>query len=123
MGDDVGGLGVHIAARVCGQAGSNEVLVSRTIGDLVVGSGLAFEDRGSHELKGVPGEWQLLAVAAKGSPAGDEEEQIAQIEIGSPKSAQRPKDRFAAMLARRAPGALRTAIRLDPRYRRSVRAG
>jgi pimeloyl-ACP methyl ester carboxylesterase len=123
MGDDVGGLGVHIAARVCGHAGPNEVLVSRTISDLVVGSGLAFEDRGSHELKGVPGKWQLLAAAEKGSVAGDEEEQLAQIEIGSPRSAQRPKDRFAATLARRAPGALRTAIRLDPRYRRSVRAG
>jgi class 3 adenylate cyclase len=60
-GDDVGGLGVHIAARVAALAGPDEVLVSRTVHDLVVGSDLRFEDRGVHALKGVPGEWQLFA--------------------------------------------------------------
>lgn len=63
MGDDIGGIAVHIAARVSGLAGPDEVLVSRTVKDLVAGSGLVFEDRGTHELKGVPDEWQLLAVA------------------------------------------------------------
>jgi class 3 adenylate cyclase len=120
IGDDVGGLGVHIAARVCATAAPGEILVSRTVGDLVVGSGLAFEPRGSHLLKGVPGEWQLLAVARKGSSSVDED-QLAQIEIGSPSSAQRPTDRLAARLARRAPGTIRTAMRLDARYRRSVK--
>jgi len=123
IGEDVGGLGVHLAARVCAAAGPGEILVSRTIRDLVVGSGLAFEDRGSHRLKGVPGEWELLAVAPKGTSPGEAEQQLARIEIDSPRSAQRPTDRFAAALLRRAPGALRTAIRLDPRYRRSVKAG
>jgi class 3 adenylate cyclase len=61
-GDDIGGIAVHIGARVSALARSNEVLVSRTLRDLVIGSGLAFEDRGTHELKGVPGEWQLFAV-------------------------------------------------------------
>jgi class 3 adenylate cyclase len=122
IGDDMGGLGVHIGARVCAKAGAGEILVSRTVGDLVVGSGIGFEPRGSHELKGVPGEWQLLAVAAEESPAGVHEEQLAQVEIGSPRSAQRVTDRAAAALARRAPGAIRTAIRLDPRYRRSVKS-
>jgi class 3 adenylate cyclase/pimeloyl-ACP methyl ester carboxylesterase len=63
-GDDIGGIGVHIGARVSALAGANDVLVSSTLRDLVIGSGLEFEDRGAHQLKGVPGEWHLLAVAS-----------------------------------------------------------
>jgi class 3 adenylate cyclase len=63
-GDDIGGIGVHIGARVSSLAGPNEVLVSSTLRDLVIGSGLEFEERGAHELKGVPGEWRLFAVAS-----------------------------------------------------------
>jgi class 3 adenylate cyclase len=63
-GDDLGGLAVHIAARVGASARPGEVLVSSTVKDLVVGSGMEFEDRGEHELKGVPGTWRLYAVAA-----------------------------------------------------------
>ncbi|MDX6670435.1 MAG: hypothetical protein QOI91_798 [Solirubrobacteraceae bacterium] len=63
MGDDIGGIAVHIAARVSSLAGPGEVLVSRTVRDLVAGSGIEFDDRGTHTLKGVPDEWQLLAVA------------------------------------------------------------
>ena len=63
-GDDIGGIGVHIGARVSALAGPNEVLVSSTLRDLVIGSGLVFEERGAHELKGVPGEWRLFAVAS-----------------------------------------------------------
>ena len=63
-GDDIGGIAVHIGARVSALAGPSEVLVSSTLRDLVIGSGLEFEDRGMHELKGVPGEWHLLAVAS-----------------------------------------------------------
>ena len=59
---DVGGIAVHIGARVMAQAGPNEVLVSRTVKDLTVGSDIVFEDRGAYELKGVPGEWELFAV-------------------------------------------------------------
>jgi class 3 adenylate cyclase/pimeloyl-ACP methyl ester carboxylesterase len=62
-GDDIGGIGVHIGARVSALAGPNDVLVSSTLRDLVIGSGLEFEDRGAHQLKGVPGEWRLFAVA------------------------------------------------------------
>jgi class 3 adenylate cyclase len=62
MEHDLGGIAVHIGARVSAKAGADEVLVSSTVKDLVVGSGIAFEDRGSHTLKGVPGEWQLFAV-------------------------------------------------------------
>jgi pimeloyl-ACP methyl ester carboxylesterase len=62
-GSDVRGIAVHTGARVAGLAGPNEVLASSTVRDLVAGSGLEFEDRGSHQLKGVPGEWRLYAVA------------------------------------------------------------
>jgi class 3 adenylate cyclase len=60
-GDDIAGLGVNIAARIQSLARPGEVLVSRTVTDLVAGSGLRFDDRGEHELKGVPGRWQLCA--------------------------------------------------------------
>ena len=60
---DVAGIGVHIAARVSGLAAAGEVLASRTVVDLVAGSGIEFEDRGDHELKGVPGFWHLFAVS------------------------------------------------------------
>jgi class 3 adenylate cyclase/pimeloyl-ACP methyl ester carboxylesterase len=63
-GDDISGIGVHIGARVSALAGPNDVLVSSTLRDLVIGSGLEFEDRGAHQLKGVPGEWHLFAVAS-----------------------------------------------------------
>jgi class 3 adenylate cyclase len=62
-GDDIAGLTVNIAARVCALADAGEVLVSRTVTDLVAGSGFSFNDRGGHELKGVPGSWRLFAVA------------------------------------------------------------
>jgi class 3 adenylate cyclase len=62
MDGDLGGLAVHIASRVMDEAGPNEVLVSGTVKDLVVGSGIDFEDRGEKELRGVPGEWRLYAV-------------------------------------------------------------
>jgi class 3 adenylate cyclase len=61
-GDDIGGIAVHTAARVSAMAGPEEVLVSRTVVDLVAGSGLEFTDRGDHELKGVPGTWKLFSV-------------------------------------------------------------
>jgi class 3 adenylate cyclase/pimeloyl-ACP methyl ester carboxylesterase len=60
---DLGGLAVHIAARVSSLSGPGETLVSGTVRDLVVGSGIEFTDRGDHELKGVPGTWKLFAVA------------------------------------------------------------
>ena len=120
LGQDVGGLGVHIAARVCAHAGPGEILVSRTIGDLVVGSGLSFETRGAHELKGVPGRWELLAVADADSQEAASDP-VAELQVQPPRSAQRRADRVAAAVARTAPGAIRAAMRADPRYRRSVK--
>ena len=67
-GDDLGGLAVHIAARVGALAAPGEVFVSGTVKDLVAGSGIEFEDRVEHELKGVPGTWRLFASQAYRAP-------------------------------------------------------
>jgi pimeloyl-ACP methyl ester carboxylesterase len=64
VGDNLAGIAVHTGARIAGQASPSEVLVSSTVRDLVAGSGIRFEDRGRHPLKGLPGEWSLFAVAA-----------------------------------------------------------
>jgi class 3 adenylate cyclase len=66
LGDDIGGIAVHIAARVMAAAGGGEIVCSRTVKDLVAGSGFAFDDRGTHSLKGVPDAWQLYAVELAG---------------------------------------------------------
>ena len=63
LGGKVAGVAVHTGARVAARAGPGEVLVSQTVKDLVAGSGIEFQDRGAHELKGVPGEWRLYAVS------------------------------------------------------------
>jgi class 3 adenylate cyclase/pimeloyl-ACP methyl ester carboxylesterase len=65
----VGGIAVHIGARVASLAQPDEVLISRTVKDLVAGSGIALDDRGEHALKGVPGEWHLYSVTAVGATA------------------------------------------------------
>jgi pimeloyl-ACP methyl ester carboxylesterase len=68
-GDKLGGIAVHIGSRVAAAAAPGEVLVSSTVKDLVVGSGITFEERGVHVLKGVPGEWRLFAVVEAGETA------------------------------------------------------
>jgi class 3 adenylate cyclase len=68
-GDDIGGLAVHLGARIMAAAGPGEILVSRTVKDLVMGSGIAFEDRGTRPLKGIDGEWQLFAAVAPSAAA------------------------------------------------------
>jgi class 3 adenylate cyclase len=68
-GDDIGGIAVHIGARVASLAQAGEVLVSSTVKDLVNGSGIAFRERGTHMLKGVPGQWQLFAPAGQVAPS------------------------------------------------------
>jgi class 3 adenylate cyclase len=68
----IAGIAVHTGARVVGLAGASEVLVSSTVKDLVVGSGISFADRGTQELKGVPGEWSLFAVDKVEMPASSQ---------------------------------------------------
>jgi class 3 adenylate cyclase len=64
VGDDIRGIAVHTGARIASIAGPGEVLVSRTLVDLTAGSGLVFEPAGAHELKGIPGSWELFRVAS-----------------------------------------------------------
>ena len=116
---DIGGIAVHIAARILGQAGAGEILVSRTVRDLVVGSGTGFEDRGSVELRGVPGTWQLLAVDRHGPRAGSAEAELASTPTPGPRTAMRRSDRAVAVMARRTPWILRGMARLAPATGRS----
>lgn len=108
MGDDLGGLAVHIGARVGALAGEREVLVSGTVKDLVIGSPLTFADRGEHELKGVPGSWRLHAVGTpEAPPALPAEREL------------RAGDRFALGAARRSPGRVGAVTGLVLRLGRS----
>ena len=110
----IGGIAVHIAARILGQAGAGEILVSRTVRDLVVGSGTGFEDRGSVELRGVPGTWQLLAVDRHGPRAGSAEAELVSTPTPGRRIAMRRSDRAVEAIARRAPWIVRGVARLAP---------
>jgi pimeloyl-ACP methyl ester carboxylesterase len=112
--NNIGGIAVHIAARIVGQAGAGEILVSGTVRDLVVGSGTGFEDRGSVELRGVPGTWQLLAVDRHGPRPGSAEAALVSMPTPGPRIAMRRSDRAVAAMARRTPWILRGMARLAP---------
>ncbi len=111
IGEDIGGLAVHVAARVGAIAGPSEVLVSSTLKDLVLGSGIALTARGTHELKGVPGRWSLYAVTS----AAD------QSATSPPRESPelRLTDRVAPRLAHWAPGLIRMSSRAM-RHRRGT---
>jgi class 3 adenylate cyclase len=119
LDNDIAGIAVHIAARILGQAGAGDILVSRTVRDLVVGSGTGFEDRGSVELRGVPGTWQLLAVDRHGPPAGSAEAELVSTPTPGPRTAMRRSDRAVEVIARRTPWILRGMSRLAPATVRS----
>jgi class 3 adenylate cyclase/pimeloyl-ACP methyl ester carboxylesterase len=104
VGKDLSGLAVHIAARIGAAGAPGETLVSRTVADLVAGSGLRFEARGARELKGVPGTWDLLAVAGEDATACKEP---------IPAPAPRLTDRLVVATARRAPRVLSAFNRLE----------
>lgn len=112
LGDDVGGIGVHIAARIMAHAAPGEIVVSSTVRDLVVGSGLGFDDRGAHALKGVPGEWHLLAVRSGGASATSPEGLLAAHPTPAVSTGMRRSDRAVSVVARRAPGLVRGMARL-----------
>jgi class 3 adenylate cyclase/pimeloyl-ACP methyl ester carboxylesterase len=114
LDNDIGGIAIHIASRILGQAGAGDILVSRTVRDLVVGSGTSFEDRGSVELRGVPGTWQLLAVDRDSARAGSTEAELASTPTPGRRTAMRRTDRAVEVMARRTPWILRGAARLAP---------
>jgi class 3 adenylate cyclase len=103
IGDDLSGLAVHVAARIGAAAAAGETLVSRTVSDLAAGSGLNFASRGIHKLKGVPGDWELLA--ATGSKT------VPSVPAQPPKP--RLSDRLIVTAARRMPRVLTAVNRLD----------
>ncbi|MGI8559053.1 MAG: adenylate/guanylate cyclase domain-containing protein [Solirubrobacteraceae bacterium] len=107
IGSDIGGLAVHIGARVAARANAGEVIVSRTVKDLLVGSGMTFYERGEHELKGVPGTWQLYALG--------EGADVAVLPLDAPAAHMRVSDRLAVQLSRRAPRAVRFGAKLVTR--------
>jgi class 3 adenylate cyclase len=119
LDSDIGGLAVHIAARILGHADAGEILVSRTVRDLVVGSGTGFEDRGCVELRGVPGTWQLLAVDRHGARAGSAEAELASMPTPGRRTAMRRSDRAVEVIARRTPWIVRGMARLAPANGRS----
>ena len=103
IGNELSGLAVHVAARIGAAAAPGETLVSRTVTDLVASSGLTFASHGIHQLKGVPGDWELLA--ATGSTT------VASVPAQPPKP--RLSDRLIVAAARRAPRVLTALNRLD----------
>lgn len=106
IGEDLGGLAIHIGARVGALAGPGEIVVSSTVKELVVGSDMQFSDRGEHELKGVPGSWHLYALGV---------ERASRVELDGAAEYMRRADRVAVTLARRMPRAMRLAGKLASR--------
>ena len=102
-GIDITGLTVHIGARVQSSADPGEILVSRTVHDLTAGSGLMFTSRGEHDLKGIPGPWELFALTRAGTQAGS---------LPVEASIETPIDKLAIHTARRAPQLLRAVSRM-----------
>lgn len=109
IGTDVGGLAVHIGARISALAGAGEVLVSSTVRDLVVGSELWFAERGERELKGVPGTWRIFALGS------ERRTQPRETPLEPAREHMTLGDRAVVALARRAPRAMRAAARLSQR--------
>jgi class 3 adenylate cyclase len=106
IGEDLGGLAVHIGARIAALAEAGEIVVSSTVKELVVGSDMQFSDRGEHELKGVPGRWHVFELGEHREP---------QIELDGAAAHMRRSDRVAVALARRMPRAIRLAQTLAAR--------
>lgn len=102
-GIDITGLTVHIGARVQSTADPGEILVSRTVHDLTAGSGLEFTSRGDHDLKGIPGRWELFALVRVGLQADS---------LPAEASLETPIDKLAIQTARRAPQLLRAVSRM-----------
>jgi pimeloyl-ACP methyl ester carboxylesterase len=115
VGGGLGGVTVHIGAEICALAEPFDVLVSRTVCDLVAGSGIEFRDRGGHDLKGIPGRWDLYAAIGDEPtdtrPAGSVDQRTAALTPG-PRDTMTRIDRVALALAKHAPGATRLVFRV-----------
>jgi class 3 adenylate cyclase len=103
IGEKLGGVAVHVGARIAATANGGEVLASRTVRDLVAGSGLKFTDRGTHRLRGIDEPWQLFAVDDAPSSGA---------QLSGPREHMRAGDRALVQIARHAPAVLRLGSRL-----------
>ncbi len=116
VGENLGGITVHIGAQICALAEPSEVLASQTVCDLVAGSGIEFHNRGEHSLEGSPEEWQLYAVAADQPtdtrPADSVDHRTAALTPG-PRDTMTQIDRVALALAKHAPAAARLVFRVS----------
>lgn len=125
-GDDLAGIAVNVAARILPLASPGEVLASSTVRELVLGSGLEFTERGSHALKGVPGEWRLFGITGDGRtdarPVSEVDPATAALTPG-PLATLRPRDRALLAVANRAPGLARAVGRTALRARDGARSG
>jgi class 3 adenylate cyclase len=123
-GDDLAGIAVNVAARIVAHAAAGEVLVSSTVRELVLGSGIEFAERGTYTLKGVPDEWHLFAATGDGCadarPVSEVSREVAALTPG-PRATMRMRDRALLAGAHRTPGLLRTLSR-PLLYRKSPRA-
>jgi class 3 adenylate cyclase len=121
-GADLVGIAVNVGARVGALARPSEVLVSSTVRELVLGSGLEFTERGTHVLKGVPGEWRLYGVIGDGRtdarPVSEVDPETAALTPG-PRETMRPRDRAMLTAADRAPGLMRAVNRVTWRVSRA----
>ncbi len=117
LGDDLGGMAVHLCARIAAQARGSEVLVSAAVRDLVLGSPIGFEDRGVHELKGVPGTWQLLA-AGEGE-SGVRTAPTAAYPVAPNAPISTASDRAVARVAKVSRASPRLSVQLGQALRRS----
>jgi len=115
VGGGLGGVAIHIGAEICALAEPFDVLVSQTVCDLVAGSGIEFRDRGGHDLKGIPGRWNLYAAIGDEPtdtrPAGSVDQRTAALTPG-PRDTMTRIDRVALAFAKHAPGATRLVFRV-----------
>jgi pimeloyl-ACP methyl ester carboxylesterase len=116
-GEDLGGMAVHIGARVGATAGPGETLVSSTVKELVVGSVIEFEEHGVETLKGAPGEWRLFAVGARGEKPAVQSVGGKGAGLPEPDAHLKTSDRLRIRLAQHAPGASRAAFKFATRRR------
>jgi pimeloyl-ACP methyl ester carboxylesterase/class 3 adenylate cyclase len=118
LGDDVAGIAVHISARVLEQALPGEMLVTSSVRDLVVGSGIQFSDRGTHDLKGVPGQWTLLAAEPPGRPPSQmPATRVAPDRLAPNLEAAQLGDRTTLRIVRHTPAVARLLFRVSTRSR------
>jgi pimeloyl-ACP methyl ester carboxylesterase len=117
IGNDIGGIAVHIAARILAEAADSEILASSTVRDLVVGSGTGFTERSTVELKGVPGAWHLLTVEPGGASPGSPEAELVAVSTPSSREMLRRSDRAVEVVARRTPWLMRGIARMAPMRR------